>query len=95
MLYCYRRLYVSGEEAKNPQKSIPRGIVFSLAVCCVAYLLISSTLTLMQPYFLMDKNAPLPYAFEAAGMDWATYIVTIGAICALSTRLVFVTFLHR
>lgn len=41
----------------------------------------------MQPYFMLDVAAPLPYAFEMAGMHWAMYPVSVGAICALSTRL--------
>lgn len=77
----------SGEEALNPQRSIPLAIVGSLAVVCLAYIGVSCSLTLMTPYYLQDLTAPLPAAFQSAGMDWVATIVGIGALLGLSTSL--------
>ena len=77
----------TGEEAINPQRNIPLAIVFSLLICCIAYLCVSATLTLMVPYFLLDKSAPLPVAFASGGIEWAKWPVGIGAVCALTASL--------
>nr|CAB3266326.1 high affinity cationic amino acid transporter 1 [Phallusia mammillata] len=72
-----------GEEAKNPSKNIPRSIVITLATCLVAYVSVSSALTLMQPYYLLDENAPLPNAFVYVHMGWASKPIAVGSMCAL------------
>ncbi|CAK8696912.1 unnamed protein product [Clavelina lepadiformis] len=72
-----------GEEAKNPGKSIPRSIVITLIICLAAYVSVSSAVTLMKPYYALDKNAPLPDAFKAVGLSWAAKPVAVGSMCAL------------
>jgi len=78
----------TGEEAKNPSKSIPRAILFTLLICLVSYISVSAALTLMQPYYLLDRNAPLPLAFQAVGLDWASKPIAVGSMCALIARYV-------
>ena len=74
-----------GEEAINPSRTIPLSTMLSLAICCLCYVGVSSSITLMQPYFLIDVHSPLPYAFQYVGVNWVGTIVSIGAMCAMLT----------
>lgn len=77
----------TGEEVKNPQRAIPMSIVISLLIVFLAYFGISSVLTLIVPYYMLDVGAPLPKAFSHLHWDWAVYPLAIGATCALSASL--------
>jgi len=78
-----------GEEAKNPSKSIPRAIVITLLICLTAYVTVSAAVTLMKPYFLLNKDAPLPDAFNYTGLGWASKPIAVGSMCALIARYRF------
>ena len=77
----------TGEEAKDPSKSIPIAIVVSLCIIFVCYFGVSSVLTLMIPYSQLNKLAPIPDAFSQRGIWWANYVISVGAICGLSSSL--------
>ncbi|RUS75178.1 hypothetical protein EGW08_017059, partial [Elysia chlorotica] len=77
----------TGEEAKNPQRATPIAIVVSLAIVFLSYFSVSTVITLMSPYFLLDPNAALPQAFERVGWGFARYFISVGALCGLSASL--------
>ncbi|CAK6973086.1 probable cationic amino acid transporter [Scomber scombrus] len=77
----------TGEEAKNPNTSIPYAITASLVSCLTAYVSVSVILTLMVPYNLIDGSAPLMEMFAVHGFMWGKYTVAVGSIAGLTVSL--------
>lgn len=77
----------TGEEAINPERSIPMSIGLSLLFVFIAYFGMSAVTTLALPYCWQDENAPLVQLFECLDMDVAKWIVSIGAIFGFSASL--------
>ena len=77
----------TAEETHNPQRDIPRGILGSLAICTVLYVLVSFVVTGMLKYSddRMNTAAPLAEAFKANGADWASKLISLGAVAGLTT----------
>ena len=63
-------------------------MLLTLFICFLLYFTTSAVLTLMVPWNEIDANAPLSKAFQTAGVEWAQYLIGIGAICALSASIV-------
>ncbi|NP_001265934.2 cationic amino acid transporter 2, vacuolar-like [Solanum lycopersicum] len=77
----------TAEEVKNPQRDLPMGIGFALSICCSLYMLVSAVIVGLVPYYAMDPDTPISSAFASHGINWAAYIITIGACTSLCSTL--------
>ena len=75
------------EEAKNPQRDVPIGIISSLAVCTVLYIMVAAVITGMVPYPEIPLDAPIAGVFESKGLGVATVIITVGALTGITSVL--------
>jgi len=75
----------TAEEARNPQKDLPRGIIGSLAICTFLYVAVSLVITGMVPYDKIDPEAALASAFTAVGHDNFATLISAGAVAGLTT----------
>ena len=75
----------AAQEARKPQKDMPIGILGSLAVCTILYLVVSGLLTATVHYSRLNIGAPVSLAIRETGVKWGSYIVNAGALAGLST----------
>ena len=77
----------SAEEAKNPSRDLPIGILGSLGICAVLYFFVAIVLTGVVPYTDLNNAEPVAYALRAIGYPLGSAIVAVGAICGITTVL--------
>ncbi len=78
-------------EARNPTKDLPFGIIMSLIICTVLYILMSLVVTGMVNYTAIDRTAPVAAAFAGRGWDFAVWIISIAAVAGLTSVLLVMT----
>ena len=76
----------AAQEAKNPQRDLPIGILGSLVICTILYVLVSGVLVGMVPYTELNVAAPVAYAVEKVGAPhWARVLIDVGAVAGLAS----------
>jgi APA family basic amino acid/polyamine antiporter len=75
------------EEARNPKRDLPIGIIASLLICTTLYIAMAAVLTGMVPYDQIDVDAPVSDAFGKIGLDWAQSMIAVGAVAGITSVL--------
>src|SRR5437660_2363787 len=75
----------TAQEAKNPQRDLPIGIITSLLVCTVLYILVAAVLTGMPPWNDINIEAPVAAAYLDRGVTTASHVIVLGALAGLTS----------
>jgi basic amino acid/polyamine antiporter, APA family len=73
------------EEAKNPSRDVPFGIITSLVICTILYIGVTIVLTGMVPSDQIDTDAPVAAAFQRVGLQWGQFIISLGAVAGITS----------
>ena len=77
-------LSTTAEECKNPQRDLPRAMLYSIIICTVLYIIIALVLTGMVNYKELDVNDPLAYVFQKLNLKWFSGIIAVSAVVAMA-----------
>ena len=86
-VFGYDTLTTAAEEAKNPQRDLPRAVLLSLGVSMVLYLAVSLVLTGIAHYPALNSDAPVADAFKALGLHWIAVAISISAVVGIASVL--------
>jgi amino acid transporter len=75
------------EESRNPQRDLPKGMIYSLLICTVVFILLALIITGMVSYQLLGVTDPLAEIFAIKGVKWMLFIVSIAAVVAMTSVL--------
>jgi APA family basic amino acid/polyamine antiporter len=75
----------AAQEAKNPQRDMPIGILGTLVICTVLYIVVAAVMTGMVSYKTLNVADPMAVAIDATGITWGSILVKIGAVFGLAT----------
>ncbi len=75
----------AAQEAKNPQRDMPFGILGSLVICTILYIMVSTVLTGLVNYKLLNVPDPVALGIDVTGVSWGSLLVKIGAVFGLGT----------
>jgi APA family basic amino acid/polyamine antiporter len=73
------------EEARRPQRDVPFGIIASLLICTILYIVVTLVITGMVPYDQLDIHAPVAVAFQQVGLGWAQFLISLGAVAGMTS----------
>ena len=73
------------EEARNPRRDVPIGIIASLVICTILYIAVTVVLTGMVPYDQIDVDAPVAAAFQRVGLHWGQFVISLGAVVGITS----------
>ena len=77
----------AAEETKNPQRDLPIAIMGTLLICTILYVCAALVLTGVVPFNIIDTQAPLAHAMRFLGIHWYAGLISVGALCALTSVL--------
>ena len=77
----------TAEECKNPQRDLPRAMLYCLAICTVLYVLITLVLTGMVNYKELGVSDPLAYVFQKVNLDFVAGVISVSAVVAITSAL--------
>lgn len=82
----------AAEEVKNPQRNMPIGIIGSILICTVLYIVVSLVLTGMVPYSALNVSDPVSYVMQLVHQDWTAGIISLGAVIGMMTVILVMSY---